>query len=453
MATVRQERGSAVLGDLLPDVSAPPPGPVSRALADRLRRSESRNVTHLTDDGPVFWTEALGANVLDADGNRYLDLTAAFGVALAGHGHPRVVTAVREQAERLVHGMGDVHPPAPKVELLERLGALASWPGTRGVLASTGSEAVEIALKTALLATGRPGILAFEGGYHGLTLGALAATHRSHFRDPFERRLYGGVARAPFPVRRPDGGGAEEAARALERVASLLRRGAPGGDAIGAVILEPVQGRAGARVPPEGFLGDVAALAREHGAVVVADEVFTGLGRCGAPLASSRLGLVPDLVCLGKALGGGMPVSACLGRADVMDAWPPSRGEAVHTSTFLGHPVGCAAALAVLDLLDEGLADAAEEVGAALRRGLEDGLRDVAAVREVRGLGALLGIQLREEGAAVKVAGRALARGLMVLPAGERGDVVELTPPACLTREQVQHAVDVLVQVIRDGAR
>ncbi|HZD04272.1 MAG TPA: aminotransferase class III-fold pyridoxal phosphate-dependent enzyme, partial [Longimicrobiales bacterium] len=237
-------------GDLLPSVTVTPPGPGSRDLAARLRGTESRNVTWLGEDFPIFWTEARGANVRDADGNVYLDLTGAFGVALAGHGHPRVVGAIREQAARLVHGMGDVHPPAVKVELLERLGLLAPWRDARTVLASTGSEAVEIALKTALLATDRPGILAFAGGYHGLTLGALAATARSHFRRAFQARIYPGVARAPFPW----GPEAGEGERALEVVEECLRRGAPGGDPIGAVILEPVQGRAGVRIPPAGFL-------------------------------------------------------------------------------------------------------------------------------------------------------------------------------------------------------
>lgn len=445
--------GMIDFGDLLPSLTVTPPGPASRALAARLRRTESRNVTWLTDDFPVFWTEARGANVRDADGNVYLDLTGAFGVALAGHGHPRVVRAVREQATRLVHGMGDVHPPAVKVGLLERLGALAPWEEARTVLASTGSEAVEIALKTALLATERPGILAFEGGYHGLTLGALAATARPHFRGPFETRIYRGVARAPFPVETDSG----DVERALEAVDDHLERGAPGGDPIGAVILEPVQGRAGVRIPPEGFLAGVAERAREHGALVVADEVMTGTGRCGASLASSRLGLAPDLVCLGKALGGGMPLSACLGRAEVMDAWPPSGGEAIHTSTFLGHPTACAAASAVLDLLDEGLAGEAEKVGAELHRRLRAALTGAPGVKEVRGLGALLAVELERGDAstsapAVRIAEAALARGLLLLPAGDAGQVVELLPPTCLTERQTEHAVESLVSVVRQVA-
>ncbi|HEX9885441.1 MAG TPA: aspartate aminotransferase family protein [Longimicrobiales bacterium] len=440
------------LGSLLPSIEVEPPGPASRALAARLRAAESRNVTWLAGDFPVFWTEARGANVRDADGNVYVDLTAAFGVALAGHAHPRVVAAVQAQVQRLPHGMGDVHPPALKVDLLERLAALAPWPEARCVLASTGSEAVEIALKTALLATGRPGILAFQGGYHGLTLGALAATSRAFFRDRFRRRLYEGVEWAPVPRE-----GGPDPAAALAEVERLLSDGGEGGEPIGAVLVEPVQGRAGVRPFPPGFLASVAELARAHGALVVADEILTGMGRCGAPLASTRLGVVPDIVCLGKALGGGLPVSACLAPVGVMDAWPESRGEAIHTSTFLGHPLGCAAALAMLDLLEEGLAWEAEQVGTRLLGLLTREMGDVAEVAEIRGVGAMIGIDLRRAGGAEPLAGAgalvavaALRRGVLVLPAGEHGHVVALTPPAVLTDDQARRAVRELGAAVRE---
>jgi 4-aminobutyrate aminotransferase/(S)-3-amino-2-methylpropionate transaminase len=453
------------LGSLLPDVRVPPPGPASRALADRLRAVESRNVTFIDDAWPVFWEEAAGSNVRDADGNVYVDLTGGFGVAFLGHAHPAVAAAVARQSGRLVHAMGDVHPPALKVELLERLAALAPWPETRGVLASTGSEAVEIALKTAYLATGKPGLLAFEGGYHGLTLGSLAVTSRALFRAPFERRLYAGVAFAPFPVARPattTSGSAEPGAVArgsaeesLARVRHLLRAGAPNGDPIGAVIVEPVQGRAGVRVPPDGFMAALSDAASGAGALVIADELMTGMGRSGAMLASSRLGLRPDLVCLGKALGAGLPLSACLGARAVMDAWPASAGEAVHTSTFLGHPLASAAALAALESYGPAaVLTRAEELGTRLRERLAGRLSRVAGVVEVRGLGLFVGIELGDgsaPGAAARVAVAALERGVLVLPAGESSEVLELTPAVTLTDAQADHAVEVLVSAIREA--
>ncbi|MEX2048227.1 MAG: aspartate aminotransferase family protein [Gemmatimonadota bacterium] len=436
-------------GAQLPDVRVRPPGPASRALADRLRAVESRNVTYVDDDWPVFWDAARGSNVRDADGNVYVDLTGGFGVAFLGHAHPAVAEAVARQTDRLVQGMGDVHPPALKVALLERLAEFAPWAETRGVLASTGSEAVEIALKTAQLATGKPGVLAFEGGYHGLTLGALSVTSRTLFRAPFERRLYAGVAFAPFP--------AASAAASLARVREFLRRGAPNGDPIGAVIVEPVQGRAGVRIAPAGFMAALSDVAAEAGALVIADELLTGMGRCGAMLASSRVGLRPDLVCLGKALGAGVPLSACLGSRAVMDAWPESRGEAMHTSTFLGHPLACAAALAALDTYASGaVLKRAEALGARLGSRLTERLSGVRGVVQVRGLGLFLGVELTSEepgsaAPAARVAAAALKEGVLVLPAGEAGQVLELAPAVALTDEQTDHAVEVLVRAIEEA--
>lgn len=450
-------------GSQLPSVTVPPPGPASRALAARLRRAESRNVTWLGDDFPVFWTDAQGANVRDADGNVYLDLTGAFGVALTGHGDPRVRAALQGQGGRLMHGMGDVHPSEAKVRLLEALQRVLPWGDeTRAVLASTGSEAVEIALKTALLATGRPGVVAFEGGYHGLTMGALAATARPDFRSPFAARLYEGVVHLPFPAEASEGGALEpgtgDPAAVLEALGRALERGAPNGDPIGAVVLEPVQARGGVRVLPSGFAAALGDLAREHGALVVADEVFTGLGRCGAVLASELVGLAPDVVCLGKVLGGGLPLSACVGSAAVMDAWPPSPGEALHTSTFLGHPLACAAGVAVLEQVEAGLPGRAAAVGERLRTALTPALDAVPGLGPVRGLGLLLGIPLIDEGGgprrggAIEVATRALTEGVLVLPAGDVGHVVELTPSVVLTDAQVGAAAEILGRALLGAA-
>jgi len=435
-------------GTLLPRLVTPPPGPRSRELSSRLGRVESRNVTHLGTDFPIFWEAARGANVQDADGNVYLDLTGAFGVAAAGHSHPRITAAIRNGAGRLVHGMGDVHPPTAKVELLERLAALAPWPETRGVLASSGSEAVEIALKTALLATGRPGVLAFTGGYHGLTAGSLAVTSREDFRRPFRSRLYGGVAWAPFPGGRE---GEEDGAGALTSVRKILADGAQG-DPVGAVVVEPIQGRGGVRVPPPGFLRGVAEAAREAGAVVIFDEIFTGFGRTGTLFAFQSEGVAPDLLCLGKALGGGLPLSVCLGDRAIMDAWPPSPGEALHTSTFLGHPLACMAALAFLDVLEEeGLVERSRRLGMRLRARLREGLGTARPEGTVRGRGLFVGIDAAdpaESGGGARIMLHALRQGVLLLPAGPQGEVVELSPPLTLTDEQLDAGAAVLLELL-----
>jgi 4-aminobutyrate aminotransferase-like enzyme len=443
-------------GDLLPSLRSSPPGPASRRLAERLGQVESQNVTHVRPDFPVFWSRAKGANVQDADGNVLLDLTSAFGVSVAGHSHPKIVEAIGAQASKLVHGMGDVHPPEVKVRLLERLCAIAPWPEARGVLASAGSEAVEIALKTAHLATGRAGVVAFEGGYHGLTLGALSTTARNDFRDPFHERIPGGVTFVPFP--NPRGAPEEESARCLTALDRALVPTEGVGDPPGAVIVEPIQGRGGVRIPPPGFLSEVSVRARQTGALLILDEIFTGLGRTGSIFAFEAEQIVPDLICLGKALGGGLPLSCCIGSATVMDAWPRSRGEALHTSTFLGHPLGCAASLALLDILEEeDLVTRAREEGDRLRESLAAALSGLAPGVQVRGRGMFVGIELEEEpgdrggglGFGARMASDLLRGGLIVLPAGANGEVVEITPPLTTARTQIDWSVETIARRTR----
>ena len=427
-----------------------------RRWAARLSQVESRNVTDLRGP-PPFWTHARNAHVRDADGRRLLDLGGAFGVAFAGHRHPLVMERIAAQAQRLVHGMGDVHPPAVKVEFLERLAEHLPWPDPRTILGLSGSDAVEAALKTAQLATGRAGVIAFEGAYHGLTLGALATTQRPHFRRPFTDRLTDHVRFAPFPATEAAG------AAALARVEAAMAEGGSGASGVGAVIVEPVQGRGGVRIPPLGFMSALHDVARRGGALLIADEIFTGLGRTGAPCGCDHDGVVPDLICLGKALGGGMPLSACSGPAAVMEAWPPSTGEAIHTSTFLGHPLSCAGGLGFLDALEaDDLTARAERLGRWALGWLADELARDPRVRGVRGRGLMLGVELggpTEAGAGTgsgsepakgaAAAAEALERGVIVLPAGEDGSVVELTPPATISQVDLERGLDVVVDAIR----
>jgi 4-aminobutyrate aminotransferase/(S)-3-amino-2-methylpropionate transaminase len=420
--------------DLPPLLISAVPGPRSRALAARLARVESRNVTCLAPDPPIFWERAAGANVWDVDGNRFVDLGAGFGVANAGHAHPRVVDAVQEQSERLLHAMGDVHPAAVKVELLERLAAL--YPGgvaARAVLGSSGSDAVELALETALLATGRPGVVAFEGAYHGLSLGALDATWRREFREPFTARLPGATVFARFG----------EAGDAL-RVARGAR------SAVGAVLVEPIQGRGGERIPPPGFLAELRALCDRERWLLIADEVYTGFGRTGRRWACEHEGVVPDLLCAAKGLASGMPISVCLGRAELMDAWPASTGEALRTQTFLGHPPGCAAALASLAVIEEEkLVERAAELGAFALGRLRARLDARAGVRDVRGCGLLLGVECDRGPRAAAACGAALRRGVIALASGDRGEVISITPPLGIDRDVFALALDVLAECIR----
>ncbi|MFT5441837.1 MAG: 4-aminobutyrate aminotransferase-like enzyme [Myxococcota bacterium] len=409
------------------------PGPASLALAKRLAEAESQNVTCL-DPTPIFWQRASGANVWDVDGNCFVDLTAAFGVANVGHAHPRVVAAVAEQATQLLHGMGDVYPPAIKVELLEAL--ISRYPGgvpARGVLSSSGSDAVETAIKTAIMATGRPGILAFRGAYHGLSLGALDATWREDFRDPFASRLPERTAFAPY--------GDLDAARQTIADATFE---------IGAILVEPIQGRGGERVPEAGFLKGLEQLCNETGMLLIADEIYTGFGRTGDWFACDYEGVTPDLLCIGKGMASGMPISACLGRSEVMDTWPLSRGEALHTQTFIGHPPGCAAALASIDVLEsEGLVALAASTGAKALEHLSAKAAGNASIAEVRGRGLMIGIEVAAALGAVRACERALARGIIALPSGGNGEVVSITPPLCIDEQVLLDSLDLIIECIQ----
>jgi 4-aminobutyrate aminotransferase-like enzyme len=472
-----------------------------------LRDFESRNVTFVAPDGswPIVWDRARGVHVRDAEGGKYLDLTAAFGVAAAGHANARVVQAGQRQMARLLHAMGDVHPHALKARLARRLSGITfeRWTATpaaaaaakpyegnfaprkvpaksnvrRGaetisgrqdtarhgsqgclppltgkvIFANSGFEAVEAALKTALLATGKSGVIAFEGAYHGLGYGALNATHRDHFRGPFRPQLGEFGHFVPFPASNGP------ARSSLPNVEACLRRICRR-KSIGAIVVEPIQARGGLNLPPPGFLPLLRKLCDERGALLIFDEIYTGFGRTGKWFAGEHSRTVPDLICLGKALTGGFPLSACVGRAGLMDAaWPASTGEAIHTSTFLGHPVGCAMALAQIDEIERlNLPERAAELGQYL-------LAELGKIRfpkwrlagSARGLGLMAGLELTlpngkpATGVALGAIKALLQRGYIVLPEGADANVISFTPPLTISKKQLATAVAALGEVLR----
>ncbi len=454
----------------------------TRRTLDLLHRYESRNVTFLDPDGtwPIVWAKARGNHVWDAEGRKYLDLTAAFGVAAAGHANPRVVRAGKRQMGTLLHAMGDVHPHALKARLAEELSALTfgRWPESTGrgprarvpgprsqvraggktIFGTSGSEAGEMAMKTARLATGMPGVIAFTGGYHGLGSGAHNATHREHFRGGFLDQLREFGRFVPFPREEPSTEGTRPLDRAEAGIRAAFRHGP-----IGAILVEPVQARGGIHIPPDGFLPLLRRLADEHGALLILDEVYTGFGRTGRWFACEHSGVVPDLICLGKALTGGFPLSACVGRADVMDAaWPVSSGEAIHTSTYLGHPVGCAMALAQIEeLKSKRLIERTAELGT----GLADALRSAFTlhpsplVPRTRCIGLMAAVELRRaDGApatveAITAMKEMLRRGYILLPEGEHSDILSFTPPLTITAAQLRRAVRELHDVLCGAKR
>ncbi len=420
------------------------PGPRSKRLASQLRAYESRNVTYLSDDFPVFWEAASGATVTDVDGNRYIDCTAAFGVANAGHCNPQVTAAVLEQVERLVHGMGDVHPSAVRVRLFKRLSQVLPAGLDRIFLATTGSEAIEAALKTAILYTGKARFAAFRGGYHGLSFGALAVGGIERFRAPFAAA----IAAEPLLLDFPKAGGEIDARdAALETNRKLSER-----DDIAALVVEPIQGRAGIILPPPGYLRELRAICTERQIVMIVDEIYTGFGRTGTWFAVERESVVPDILCIGKAMGSGFPISAAAGTSQVMDAWPISDGEALHTSTYLGHPLACAAAVATIDEIERlQLPQRVRRIGDDLGSYLS-ALSSLEGIVEVRGRGLLWGVAFADAAFASAVVKRALRSGAIFLQSGIAGDVVAISPPLVIGEEQLARALEILKVAVEETA-
>jgi 4-aminobutyrate aminotransferase-like enzyme len=431
----------------------------TRRVLDLLRAYESRNITFFEEDGswPIVWARARGVHVWDADGKRYLDLTGAFGVAAAGHANPRVVRAGQRQMDTLLHAMGDVHPHEPKALLARELSRLTfeRWTGgskfrAKTIFCNSGFEAVEAALKTAMLATGKPGVICFTGAYHGLGYGALNATHRDHFRAPFRNQLRQFGHFVPFPQAK---GSFPTLRQVAAKIGSLLSK-----KKIGAVLVEPVQVRGGINIPSPEFLPLLRRLCDDHSALLILDEVYTGFGRTGQWFACEHSGVIPDVICLGKGLTGGFPLSACVGRADVMDqAWPPSSGEAIHTSTFLGHPVGCVMALAqITEIRARKLVQASAREHQPLCKMLKAlSCASGEITIHVRNLGLLAGIELRRDDGtpatdvALRIVKDLLHLGYIFLPEGEHSNVISFSPPLTISRAQLKSAVDALGNALK----
>ncbi len=433
-----------------------PPGPRSRSLARDLERLEAPGVNTIpagaAGEPPILWRRARGATVHDVDGNRYLDLTSGFGVAAVGHRHPEVVAALRRQAGRLLHGLGDVHAHPLRIELAARLVAMAPVGDAQVFFAGSGAEAVEIALKTALAATGRPGIVAFTPAYHGLTLGALAVTSRPEFRLPFAPWLHSQVRRLPFGCPPEMVAAALAAPAAIPSLPAHAARGAPAAAAAGALLLEPIVGREGVLLPPPGWVAAVAALCRAAGTLLIADEIFTGFGRTGALFAMEAEAARPDLLCCGKALGGGLPIAAVLGRRDLFKVWK-TPGEALHTSTFVANPLACATALAVLSILErDRLPARAARLGRRVAARLAAWPAIHPAVQAVRGRGLLWGIEVRSAAAAASWVAAARRRGVLLLAGGPEGRVAQIVPPLTIGKRQLACALDLLEESLAEVA-
>jgi 4-aminobutyrate aminotransferase len=378
---------------------------------------------------PLVVRRARGAMIEDMDGNRFLDFTAGIAVTNVGHSHPRVVAAIRRQSGRLIHMSGTDFYYAPQVRLAERLAALAPGPEPKRVFfTNSGAEAIEAALKLARRHTGRNRVMAFINAFHGRTYGAMSLSGSK----PMQRRGFSPLVPDIHHVRYGD----------LESVNALFRTICPP-EELAAIFVEPIQGEGGYIVPPADFLPGLRRLCDLHGVLLVLDEVQSGMGRTGKMFASEHWGVAGDIVCLAKGIANGLPLGAIVAKASVMD-WPSGS----HASTFGGNPVACAASLATIRLLEDRYRANAERRGRQLRDGLAALEDRFTFIREVRGLGLMVGLEVQSktgEPAPVlrdELIELAFHRGLLLLPCGP--STIRFCPPLCVTKRQVEICLELL---------
>src|SRR5205809_4634800 len=430
------------------------PGPKSKALADRRLRAVPRGLAHAT---PVYVAKAQDAVLEDVDGNRYIDFAGGIGCNNVGHRRPSVLSAIREQLDRFLHACVQVAPYESYVRLAERMNELT--PGKfpkKTLFVNSGAEAIENAVKIARVHTGRPGVIAFEDAFHGRTMMTLALTSKTHpykagfapFPSDVYRIPYAYCYRFSYSLRylSCDVFCASHREDTFKRVVAA--------EEVAAVIAEPVLGEGGFVVPPKEFFRILIDICHNHGVLFIADEVQSGFGRTGKLFASEHYGIEPDIVVTAKSLGGGLPLAAVTGRAEIMDApGPGGLG-----GTFAGNPLSCAAALAVLDIFEhENLLERANALGNRFQKRAREWQERWPMIGDVRGLGAMQAIELvqspekREPAAdeANQIVQYCYEHGLIVLSAGSYSNVIRVLVPLVATDAQMDEGLDVLEAALK----
>ena len=436
----------------VPYIKIKPPGPRAKEIIDRDHLYTAPAYGRVY---PLVVKEGRGVVIEDVDGNLFLDFTSGIAVTATGHSHPQVVRAIEEQARKFLHICGSDFYYEPMAELAEKLNELAPGPSAKKVfLTNSGTEAVEAAFKLARYSTKRQHVIAFLGSFHGRTLGSLSLTasrtsHRAHFGPlvpGVHHTAYGYCYRCPYNL--TYGSCVIECVQSIEKV--LFRREvAP--EEVAAIFVEPIQGEGGYVVPPPEFLGMIQELCRRHGILLVADEIQTGFGRTGRMFACEHWGIEPDILCVAKGIASGLPLGAMIARSDI-STWTP----ATHGSTFGGNPVACAAALATIGLLEDGLVRNAAEVGGYLKEGLGGLKGSYPVIGDVRGLGLMIGVELVKKNDARapdsefrnQVIKRAFENGLLLLPCGD--STVRFCPPLIVTKGEADTAVEIFAATLKE---
>ncbi|MDQ2853756.1 MAG: acetyl ornithine aminotransferase family protein [Chloroflexota bacterium] len=443
--TLETSTSNAAARMMAPHIVTELPGPRARAL---IARDDAVVSPSLTRAYPLVAETGSGYVVTDVDGNRFLDFAAGIAVCSTGHGHRRVVEAIKAQADRLIHiAATDFYEPR-YLELTEHLARIAPFAEpARVFLTNSGTEAVEGAIKLARYHTHRPGLIAFEGAFHGRTMGALSLTNSKLKQRAGFGPLLPMVYHAPYPRVRSwrEGSGGDGSAELEVLRRSILGR-LIGPEDVAAIVIEPIQGEGGYFPAPASFLVALRELCDEHGILLVADEVQSGMGRTGRWWAIQHAGVEPDIVTTAKGIASGMPIGAFVARNSVM-TWPAG----AHGSTFAGNPICAAAGKATMELIEGGLMENAARMGARLRAGIEQIAADHAAIRDIRGIGLMVGVEFGSHEAANAVQQAAFALGLLVLECGEA--TIRLCPPLIVDEAAVDTAVRLFGQAITAPVR
>ena len=426
------------------------PGPKAQALIARDRKVVSPSYVR---DYPFVMGHGRGAEVWDVDGNRFVDFASGIAVCSTGHSHPAVVTAIQEAAQKFLHISSDYWHEG-QVRLAERMAELDPVNGpAMTFFANSGAEAVEGALKLARQTTGRPRFLAFLGGFHGRTMGALSFTASKYTQQRGYFPTMPGVVHVPYPnAYRPLFAGADQGRAVLSYIEMLMERNVPANE-IAAVLVEPIQGEGGYIVPPDGFLAGLRELCDKHGILLIFDEVQSGVGRTGKMFGWQHSGVRPDILTLAKGIASGLPLGLVIASHKVMEKWPPGS----HANTYGGNPLCCAAALATLDLVEKSFAANAERMGVRAMAKLAEMAQKYPAIGDLRGRGLMIGVELVKDRTsktpakelATKVVNRAYHNGLLLLECGASG--IRLIPPLMIEQPLLDEGLALLEKSFQEA--
>ena len=453
-----------IFGKSLPKVITELPGPNSKELARLTEKYEPRGIISTQkNENIIFWRKAHDANVYDVDGNLFIDCTSGFGVAAVGHSNASVTAAIQEQSNQLLHSVGEIFPHSLRAKLAEAIIQIAGRHlDYQLIFTNSGSEAVEVAIKTAILFTKKSGVISFVGGFHGQSIGALAVSSQREFRDPFTQVISPKTVFVTYPnPYRPNmlHEDSDTGAMCLQSIESLLQDRVSGIPDIGAIVVEPIQGVHGYIVPPPNFLSGLRVLCNKYKILLIADEIFTGFGRTGNWLAMDHENVVADITCVGKAMTGGLPLAACIAKREIMNAWDTDGFISLHGSTFAPNPLSCAAALATIEQMNSlKLIEKSEAVGQKLLEKFYELKEKFGVIGDVRGRGMALAIELVKDRyskepnpeATSKIIGFMLSKGVMCISTGYPiGNVIAFSPPLVISEAQLDYVVATLSEGLK----